>query len=95
MKAIIIDKSRSAIDAVSFANTVIWQVPEPVLGSAHHFKYSLSYIVRGDCVLRYDNERGKGDHRHWLDEETAYNFTSLEQLLRDFYSDISTWRASK
>jgi hypothetical protein len=95
MKAILIDKSRSAIDAVSFANTVIWQVPEPVLGSAHHFKYSLSYIVRGDCVLRYDNERGKGDHRHWHDQEFAYEFSTIECLLRDFYADIDKWRKSR
>lgn len=27
-------------------------------------KYSLARVADGACVLRYDNEAGKGDHRH-------------------------------
>ncbi len=43
---------------------VIWRVPTPLRGSAHLFKYRLALIVDDVCVLRYDNEAGKGDHRH-------------------------------
>jgi hypothetical protein len=32
----------------------------------------------------HDNERGKGDHRHWGDTEAVYGFTNIEQLLADF-----------
>ena len=36
----------------------------------------------------YDNGRGKGDHRHFQGAETAYAFTSVEQLVADFWSDV-------
>jgi hypothetical protein len=34
-------------------------------------------VVDGVCVLRYDNEAGKGDHKHIGTVETAYVFESL------------------
>lgn len=66
----------------------IWAVPHPVSGSAHGYKYSLALIVDGECVLRYDNERGKGDHRHFRGQESAYAFVSLEKLTDDFQADV-------
>ena len=48
----------------SFAELVVWWVPSPVRGSVHGFKYWLAFVVEGACVLRYDNEAGKGDHKH-------------------------------
>jgi hypothetical protein len=42
----------------------IWEVASPVIGSAHKLKYSLFYGVNGKRLVGYDNERGKGDHRH-------------------------------
>ncbi|WP_371418458.1 peptidylprolyl isomerase [Methylocapsa sp. S129] len=36
----------------------------------------------------YDNERGKGDHRHLDGREFPYTFTSVEELVRDFLSDV-------
>ncbi|MFO1433255.1 MAG: hypothetical protein U1F76_24670 [Candidatus Competibacteraceae bacterium] len=34
---------------------------------------------------------GKGDHIHYGDgREMPYRFTSLENLIRDFYADIET-----
>ena len=38
--------------------------------------------------MGYDNERGKGDHRHSEGAETSYEFTSVEQLMVDFWSDV-------
>ena len=43
----------------------------------------------------YDNERGKGDHRHFQGTETAYAFTSVEQLVADFWSDVRNLRGGK
>nr|WP_318290120.1 DUF6516 family protein [Paraburkholderia sp. BL8N3] len=63
-------------------------------GSTHHYKYSLAYIVGDVCVLRYDNERGKGDHRHAGDVETPYSFSTPEHLIADFWSDVDRWRES-
>jgi hypothetical protein len=42
-------------------------------------------------VLRYDNEAGKGDHRHRGAQESGYGFISLAQLLTDFAADIERW----
>jgi hypothetical protein len=41
--------------------------------------------------LRYDNEIGKGDHRHFAGKESAYAFTTPEQLIADFQKDIARW----
>jgi len=42
--------------------------------------------------VRYDNERGKGDHRHAGDQKTPYSFISVEQLIQDFKTDIERIR---
>lgn len=42
----------------------------------------------GECLLRYDNETGKGDHRHVRDKEHEYRFKNAEQLLADFWNDV-------
>ena len=47
--------------------------------------------MRGECVLRYDNEVGKGDHRHFGDKENAYAFTTPDQLIADYQKDIARW----
>jgi len=43
----------------------------------------------------YDNERGKGDHRHFLGVETAYAFVSVKKLMADFWSDVKRLRGAK
>jgi hypothetical protein len=43
----------------------------------------------------YDNERGKGDHRHYQGAEVAYAFTGVEQLMADFWSDVRTLRGDE
>ena len=92
MKALELIKRRVGVSENAFADIVIWHVPQPVLGSRHLFKYSLAFIVRGECVLRYDNEAGKGDHRHVGALEQPYEFSTPSQLLADFRNDISRWR---
>lgn len=58
----------------------------------HAFKYSLAYVIAGACVLRYDNEPGKGDHKHVGKTETAYRFTTPKRLIADFWRDVDEWR---
>ncbi len=77
----------------AFVELVVWQVPSPVFGSTHGFKYRLAFVVNGVCVLRYDNEAGKGDHKHIGKEETPYTFTTPERLLADFWNDVDHWRS--
>jgi uncharacterized protein DUF6516 len=91
MKAELLVRRRVATHADAFVETVIWRVPQAVSGSAHGFKYRLAYIVDDVCVLRYDNEAGKGDHRHWNGRQTTYVFVDMEKLLADFKRDIARW----
>jgi Family of unknown function (DUF6516) len=71
---------------------VIWRVPQSVRGSDHRFKYRLAYIVENVCVLRFDNEAGKGDHRHLGEIEQAYAFVSPQTLLADFWAAVRDLR---
>ena len=50
-----------------------------------------AYVVHGTCVVRYDNELTKDDHRHLGSKERTYVFTNPEQLLADFQKDIARW----
>ncbi len=71
---------------------VIWLVAPPVRASWHDYKYRLAYIEDGVCVVRYDNEAGKGDHKHIGDTETNTTFTSIDQLRQDFEADVRKYR---
>ena len=91
MKAVSLLQRRVAFSETAFAELVIWKSPKPIAGSTHSFKYRLAYVVDGACVIRYDNEAGKGDHRHVGTEEYAYTFRTPEKLLADFQRDIRRW----
>lgn len=88
MKAELILSGRRPVGEEAFVELVIWRVPEPVKGSIHSYKYRLAYVVRDICVLRHDNEAGKGDHRHFDGREEAYVFTTVDALLGDFWADV-------
>ena len=91
MKAVQIARTRIAYSERAFAELVLWRLSAPMRGSDHPFKYRLAYVVNGGCVIRYDNEAGKGDHRHFGDEESPYSFSTPEQLVLDFQQDIERW----
>jgi hypothetical protein len=48
----------------------------------------MALIDGGACVLRYDNETGKGDHRHFGNSQEPYTFVSIERLLDDFDANV-------
>lgn len=85
-------RERHVLSENSFAELVIWRLPRPLAGSLHQFKYRLAFVVDEICVLRFDNEAGKGDHKHVEDAEMPYVFVSLTELLADFWNDIARWR---
>jgi hypothetical protein len=91
MKTVQLVNARIAYSESAFAELVLWHLSSPLKGSAHSFKYRLAYVVRGECVLRYDNEVGKGDHRHFGKRESVYAFTTPDQLIADFKNDIARW----
>jgi hypothetical protein len=76
------------VHGAGIVEIVIWQVPEPVPPSEHPYKYRLVYVIAGKRVVGYDNERGKGDHKHLGDREEAYRFVNPQQLMADFMADV-------
>ena len=79
-------------DDGTITELTLWLVPQPVRGSQHMFKYSLFYGRTGERLVLYDNEPGKGDHRHYADREEPYLFSTPEQLIRDFLADVRSLR---
>lgn len=72
---------------------VLWQLPVKSPERPHGTKYRLCYgIADGTGVVRYDNESGKGDHRHFGGEEKPYTFIDAETLVADFLTDIEQSR---
>jgi len=73
----------------------IWRVPSPIPPSTHGLKYSLFYGRPGVREVGYDNERGKGDHRHFKGSESPYKFSDVERLMVDFWSDVRALRGGE
>ena len=67
---------------------VIWQLPKPTVERPHGLKYRLAYAVDDVRVVGYDNETGKGDHKHLGGRELPYRFVDVDTLVADFYADV-------
>lgn len=89
--AALLARAKEVRDDGSIIEIVIWELPEPIAPCTHRYKYRLFFGASGVCRVRYDNERGKGDHRHVGNQEYEYTFSSVEQLLADFQSDVERW----
>lgn len=93
MNAELMLNERHTVSEDAFVEMVVWRLPSPAdEGSQHRFKYRLALVVGGRCVLRYDNERGKGDHKHIGEDSIPYTFTTPQSLLDDFWHDVDNWR---
>jgi hypothetical protein len=88
MKAVPLQRLKQAY-AGGIVEINIWRVSSPVLPCAHDYKYRLVYVVGEKRVIGYDNERGKGDHRHTGDAELPYEFIDVVTLLADFWRDVA------
>ena len=95
MKARLLFRQRIDYDDGSIVEMTLWRVHSPVPPSIHRLKYSLFYGRPGVREVGYDNERGKGDHRHFLGGQTDYAFSTVEQLLADFWSDVRSLRSDE
>jgi hypothetical protein len=91
MKTVELFRNRIVLAESRFADPVIWRFSRPLPGSRHSYKHRLAYIVKEICVLRYDNESGKGGHRHRDERESEYAFVSPDKLLAHFQPDIERW----
>lgn len=95
IKAELLFEQRIVYDDGTIVEMVLWRVPSPVPPSTHDLKYSLFYGRPGVREVGYDNERGKGDHRHLRETESSYVFTSVEQLMADFWADVRRLRGEE
>ena len=92
MKARLAFHDKQVLPDGSIVEMKIWEVPESVPGSKHCLKYSLSYGRPGQRLVGYDNERGRGDHRHFEGQEQPYSFSTPERLIDDFLADVRRLR---
>jgi hypothetical protein len=91
MKAKLLFKHKTIYEDGAVLQAFVWQVPEPVAGSQHEFKYRLYY---GDKrrELGFDNERNKGDHCHIDELELPYRFIDPEELMNVFLEGVAILR---
>jgi hypothetical protein len=92
MKAELLHSFKRTFTDGALVEMKVWRVPAPVPGSNHPYRYRLFYGYPGQRVVGYDNERGKGDHRHIEGHEEPYVFVSVERLLEDFIRDVEIRR---
>ena len=91
---LIIDRKTAYADGF-IIQVRVWAVPAPVPPSGHGLKYSLFYGRPGERLIGYDNERGKGDHKHIRESEFFYEFVSVDRLIDDFMTDVDAMRSGK
>lgn len=95
MKAELVTREKIIFSDGAIIEIKVWRVPNSVPASKHFLKYSLFYGRPGQRLVGYDNERGKGDHRHYGTREENYIFTSINQLMADFRSDVEGLRGER
>jgi len=86
--ATLIENRKLLLDSGAIVQIRIWQLAEATEERPHGLKYSLFYGYPGERVIGYDNEAGKGDHRHRREREEPYHFTTYQTLLADFWQDV-------
>jgi Family of unknown function (DUF6516) len=80
----------------SIREMILWQLFKKTPDRPHQLKYRLYYgLEDGTCIVRYDNETGKGDHKHIKGIEKNYRFIDIEILVADFLEDIEKARSEK
>lgn len=95
MKAALITQFRNVFADGSLIEMVAWRVPSPVPPSEHGYEYRLVYVVDGERVVGFDNERGKGDHCHIGDSERIYRFETVDRLVDDFLREVEKWKNAR
>lgn len=88
MKARLVQRRKFTLEDGGTVEYVIWELPQPVIGSRHQYKYRLYFGRDGKRIIGFDNERGKGDHCHLDGREFPYLFVSVDDLLNDFFGEI-------
>lgn len=90
MKAVLILDTKTVLADDRIIQRRVWKLPRATSERQYGLKFSLYCGKSGLTIVRYDNETGKGAHRHIGPQEieSTYKFVSLTQLLNDFHQDI-------
>lgn len=88
MKAALIEHRKLFLDTGAIIEMKVWRLPTASAERPHGLKYSLFFGRPGERIIGYDNEAGKGDHRHSRQIEEPYVFRNFETLLADFWRDV-------
>ena len=68
-------------------------LPQKTADRPHGLKYRLYYgLADGSCLVRFDNETGKGDHKHVGGQEESYQIIDVETLVADFLAEVEKAR---
>jgi hypothetical protein len=92
MKAVRIFYDKTVLHDGAIDQMHIWQLPRSTSERPHGLKYILFYGGPDGRLVGYDNESGKGDHKHIRDVETRYKFIDVETMLADFLADVKRMR---
>jgi hypothetical protein len=96
MKTRLIYREKFIYEDGAIREMVLWQLPSATEAKPHRLKYRLYYgRPDGRCIIPYDNETSKGDHRHFGGKEEAYSFKGVEILVADFLKDIDRVRRGR
>ena len=88
MSAVLLLDERVEMPDGAVVEIVIWRLPRSSPDRPHGLKYRLFFGHGGKCLVRYDNEAGKGDHKHVGVSEKPYRFVSVRKLSEDFWTDV-------
>lgn len=95
MDSILLFKDKYVYRDGAIREMIIWRLPKSDKERPHGLKYRLYYGFQNQCLVRYDNEKGKGDHRHYGSKEENYVWVSVEKLMQDFKKDIEKVRGAQ
>ena len=95
MKATLIFRDKFVFADGAILEMVLWRLPSKSIERPHALKYRLHYGRAGETLVRYDNEAGKGDHRHINGLEEPYRFVDVETLQADFIRDVEGIRGER
>ncbi|MFP5513749.1 MAG: DUF6516 family protein [Alphaproteobacteria bacterium] len=94
-KAALLLSRKTVYDDGSIVQVRVWSVTAPVPPSEHRYKYSLFYGRHGERIVGYDNEKGKGDHKHIRGQEVPVRFETIERLIDEFFTDVAAVREGR
>ncbi|MCP4666079.1 MAG: hypothetical protein GY849_06910 [Deltaproteobacteria bacterium] len=96
MKARLVYEEKFVYADGAIREMILWRLPEKTSDRPYGLKYRLYYgLADGTCIVRYDNESGKGDHKHIQGREESYHFKDVDRLVADFLEEIEKAREGK